>query len=259
MMKIKHVALVALLLGLSSTNLLPAIAKDRTDTEFVLNTIGYFLYHEAGHALVDQFELPVIGQEEDAVDAFAALQVLDLYENNIDILLDTAEAMLLMHEDVLENDDIDYFDEHDLDIQRAYRIICYGYGTDQKRYKAAADWVEMPAERRESCTDDTDLTWASWDTLLENTYLEENAPAKAVSVEFSPTTEYSREKSLLDESGLMQDVSVYLGQTFNWPNALKIEAQECGEPNAYYDPDTVSITICYEMLSELTELDALRQ
>lgn len=236
-----------------------AVSNEMTDTNFVINTTAYFLYHEAGHALVDQFELPVVGQEEDAVDAFAAIQILDLYENDTDILLDTTEAMLLMHEDVLENDDIDYFDEHDLDIQRAYRVICYGYGTDQERYKEAADWVEMPAERRESCADDADLTWTSWDALLETAYLPENTPGKTISVDLAPTSKFRRERIMLEESGLLPEISEYLGETFAWPNAVNLNAQECGEPNAYYDPDTVSITICYEMLTELSELDALRQ
>lgn len=237
----------------------PATAKEHTDTDFIINTTAYFLNHEAGHALVDQFELPVIGQEEDAVDAFAAIQILDLYENDSDILLDTTEAMLLMHEDVLQNDDIDYFDEHDLDIKRAYRVVCYGYGTDQKRYQEAADWIEMPEERRESCANDADLSWTSWDALLESAYLPENQLGRTISVELAPTSKFRNEKAMLEESGLLPEISEYLGETFAWPNAVKRNAQECGEANAYYDPDTVSITICYEMLTELSELDALRQ
>lgn len=255
----KQTVLAALFIGSFAIGPSKAAEKEQTDVDFVINTIAYFLYHEAGHALVDQFELPVIGQEEDAVDAFAAIQILDLYENDTDVLLDTTEAMLLMHEDVLENDDLDYFDEHDLDIQRAYRIICYGYGTDQKRYKKAADWIGMPEERRETCADDTDLTWSSWDALLEGAYLDENAPTKSISIEFLPTTDFTREKSMLEESGLLPEISDYLGQTFNWPNTLTLKAEECGEPNAFYDADIVSITICYEMLSELSELDTLRQ
>ncbi|MEP0520360.1 MAG: DUF4344 domain-containing metallopeptidase [Hyphomicrobiales bacterium] len=259
MMIIKRLVLLSSLTASQFTSPSAALANDETDIDFIINTIGYFLYHEAGHALVDQFDLPVVGQEEDAVDAFAAIQILDLYENDRDILLDTAEAMLLMHEDVLENDDLDYFDEHDLDIQRAYRIICYGYGTDQKRYEEAADWVEMPQERRETCTDDTDLSWASWDTLLEGSRLKEGERQQVISVAFLPTSQFQLERATLEESGILPEVSQLLGETFDWPNPMTIDAKECGEPNAYYDPDTVSITICYEMLSELTELDALRQ
>lgn len=41
-------------------------------------------------------------------------------------------------------------------------------------------------------------------------------------------------------------ISEHLVRTFRWSNV-------------YYDPDTVSIIICYEILSELIELDALKQ
>ena len=36
--------------------------------------LEYFvLFHEVGHALVDQWDLPVLGREEDAVDAFSTI------------------------------------------------------------------------------------------------------------------------------------------------------------------------------------------
>jgi hypothetical protein len=51
-----------------------------TDLDIALSNIILIMHHEIGHALIDQFALPVIGQEEDAVDAFATLMVLETYE-----------------------------------------------------------------------------------------------------------------------------------------------------------------------------------
>ena len=43
--------------------------------------LEYFvLFHEVGHALVDQWDLPVLGREEDAVDAFSTIFMTDIVD-----------------------------------------------------------------------------------------------------------------------------------------------------------------------------------
>ena len=41
-----------------------AHAIDENVASFVENNLLHILYHEAGHAVIDQFLLPVLGQEE---------------------------------------------------------------------------------------------------------------------------------------------------------------------------------------------------
>jgi len=45
--------------------------------EFVAGNMLFVGFHEMGHALVNQLHLPVLGREEDAVDAFATLAMLE--------------------------------------------------------------------------------------------------------------------------------------------------------------------------------------
>jgi Putative metallopeptidase len=44
--------------------------------EFVAGNLLFVLFHELGHALVSEMGLPVLGKEEDAVDAYAVLAML---------------------------------------------------------------------------------------------------------------------------------------------------------------------------------------
>jgi len=46
--------------------------------EFVAGNMLFVLNHELGHALVSEMGLPVLGKEEDAVDAFAVLAMLSV-------------------------------------------------------------------------------------------------------------------------------------------------------------------------------------
>src|SRR5262249_35713434 len=44
--------------------------------EFVAGNMLFALLHETGHALVTEMELPVLGRDEDAADAFAVVMLL---------------------------------------------------------------------------------------------------------------------------------------------------------------------------------------
>ena len=45
-------------------------------TEFVVGNMLFVFVHEMGHALVHEMDVPVLGREEDAADAFATLTML---------------------------------------------------------------------------------------------------------------------------------------------------------------------------------------
>jgi hypothetical protein len=106
----------------------------------------------------------VIGQEEDAVDAFATLMVLETYEEPAPILLDSA-AMWFAFDRIFKQDGGEhaYYGEHDLDIQRAYRILCIAHGYDPDSYAEEARKRAIPDERLESCEYDAALALDSWD------------------------------------------------------------------------------------------------
>ena len=48
---------------------------------------------------------------------------------------------------------------------------------------------------------------------------------------------------------LLEIVSDFAAKSFNFPRLLTIEAKTCGEPNAFWDPQVRSITLCYELLA----------
>lgn len=236
--------------------LAPAIAQDEaTGAEaFVVSNIIHILLHEAGHAVVDQFALPVIGQEEDAADSFATFEVIAAYEDHVDILLDAAEAMIIMHElDEAAGVPFDYFGVHDLDIQRGLRIVCHAVGLEPEEYEQAARRIEMDAEERAACAVEAQIAIESWDALLEPYLLEEGEAPRRLGVTLDgggrPAT-----RAFLEGTGIMREIADYLGETFDWPRPPALIATHCGEANAFYDPETAEITMCYEFIDELFAL-----
>ena len=91
------------------------------------------LFHELGHALVDQWDLPVLGREEDAVDAFSTIFMTEFVEQRR--VRARRRGLLLLprrHADKLG--EVDFADEHSFDKQRAYSIACWVYGSNPTRY-----------------------------------------------------------------------------------------------------------------------------
>ena len=131
-----------------------------------LTNFEFFLYHEVGHALVDNLELPITGKEEDAVDGFAALVVVELLEEGQDLLLNAAEfseALAASSDEVTEEE---FADEHSLDEQRFYQFLCWVYGSDAKAYAWIVDDEYLTKERAESCADEYEQNVVAWETLL---------------------------------------------------------------------------------------------
>ena len=125
-----------------------------------VNTWVFVLFHEIGHALVDLLELPVTGQEEDAVDDFSALL---LVEGGIPGA--AADAAIFWGLTSKEPTRAAFADEHSLDQQRFYNILCVVYGSNPDAY---ASWVPnlLPEDRAVKCPAEYEQKKNSWDALL---------------------------------------------------------------------------------------------
>jgi len=66
---------------------------------FVVNNAIFTLFHEAGHMLIAEFGLPVLGREEDAVDALSSILLLEGDSEELDVAIqDAADAWFLTDE-----------------------------------------------------------------------------------------------------------------------------------------------------------------
>jgi Putative metallopeptidase len=245
------VAASLLLAGVSGRTM---AADEDEKWDFVWNTAIHVMHHEIGHALVDQFAIPVIGQEEDAADSYATLAILESYDEPQPILLDTAAAWFAMQAHTGDPDESDYFDEHDLDIQRAYRVVCFAHGYDAETFADVAKDLELPDDRLARCENDASQALDSWDALLADAYRTEDGPGGNVEVNYRPTKTNDAIRQRLEETGILEDIAKWLDETFDLPQKLTINAADCGEANAYYYADDVSVTFCYEFAGYLREL-----
>ena len=96
-------------------------------------SLQYFvLFHEIGHALIHLWHIPVLGREEDAVDAFSTIFMVRFVQDG-QIALWGADFFNAVGSGQ-KYGSVQFADEHSLSPQRAYSIACWVYGSDEKKY-----------------------------------------------------------------------------------------------------------------------------
>lgn len=140
---------------------------------FALRTSTFLLYHEIAHALIDVYGLPIVSNQETAADNLAVILALEFQQDGYRIVMNSAELFDLLEKDKSATyDESDYWDEHALDAQRFYNILCLAYGKYPKKVaqelkksgnKKLSEFVK---ERSDYCADEYQQQLQSWSKLL---------------------------------------------------------------------------------------------
>jgi hypothetical protein len=116
--------------GLASQPRLKKVSDQKRQqlAEFVVGNMLFALLHETGHALVTEMELPVLGRDEDAADAFAVVMLLKVGSAmSHRVVVEAAKAWFLTDlRDKKEGDKPELYDSHGLSEQRAYHCLLNG-------------------------------------------------------------------------------------------------------------------------------------
>jgi hypothetical protein len=225
--------------------------------EFVTGNMLFVGFHELGHGLVSQLRLPVLGREEDAVDAFATLAMLEAGTDfSVNVLVQAARGWFLSdRRDRKLGDTLTFYDEHGLDQQRAFNIVCLMVGSDAEEYKALAEWVQMPPERQQTCRTDYESAKYAWDFVLKPSLRAADQPRSAVSVTYDPGTgtldTYARSFRSI---GFLETLAAHASDRYVLPRPISIVMQACGDSNAWWNAPTLKETLCYEMAEDFVEL-----
>lgn len=139
--------------------------KEPGSDYLVSGTVVFALMHELGHALVDVLALPTTGREEDAVDQLATILMLQQGPSG-DSLAFGAVGWFAIKARSSELDNLAFADDHGLDQQRVYNIICWIYGKDPDRYPEIVADNLLPEYRRDKCPAEYRRVAESWRRLL---------------------------------------------------------------------------------------------
>lgn len=143
--------------------------------ELFVDLVFFVTLHELGHALIDIFDLPITGKEEDVADQIASWIMLKTFgddDHRAVLSLVNASEWFVAEFDAsaVKVEDLEFAGSHSLDPQRFYNIIAWSYGFNPDAAVAAlgADIGEfLTDERIESAAVEFDRIDRSFAVLLK--------------------------------------------------------------------------------------------
>jgi hypothetical protein len=127
---------------------------------------SFILAHEFGHALIHNFELPVLGREEDAADGIATALLLLASEGSV-YAADAAEFWINFSGRQNPPQLAEYADNHSFDRQRADNILCWIGGAEEELLVAFVENEVLPESRAVSCPGEWELLRRSVEQVME--------------------------------------------------------------------------------------------
>jgi hypothetical protein len=224
---------------------------------FVFGNMLFVLLHELAHAAIADLEIPVLGREEDAADEFAIVRMLWVGSAFTHRVLGDATKgwFFSARRDRKEGEPLAFYDEHSLDQQRAYRIVCLMVGHDPNEMVDLANEMKLPDDRRESCKRDFAKASSSWAAVLKPHRRTPYQPKVEIETiygegkgELAPFAQGFRTLRLLET------VAGFTADDLAWPVPFTLEMQSCGYINARWNDETRKLTLCYELAEDFAEL-----
>lgn len=135
--------------------------------EKMFDALRFAFLHELGHALIDAYKLPIAGNEEDAADRCSGYICLEeMGEDGVRAVLAAADAF---HIEAKQKNSVDkdFSDEHLLQEQRFYNILCMIYGSNRAKYDYFVKQKYLPESRAARCPNEYERMVQSWSELLQ--------------------------------------------------------------------------------------------
>lgn len=249
----------------------PAAVDARVN--FVVANTVFALLHEFGHAVIRDFNVLLLGLEEDSADTLAAVVLLaaegnakaeESHARLVSLLALAAVGNALTWKTGAERQstEIAYWAQHSLSVRRAARIACLIYGSDTQRHAWIAERTEMPEFRRDGCADEYAMARRGAQWVREAYGARRRSPSSGAQGEIevayglAPKPEQAQVRSFLQDRRILETIAEYVDAQFSFPQPLALRARVCGGPNAYWDPEAREVRLCYELLEAFWQLSA---
>ena len=153
--------------------------------EMVGGALTFAFIHELGHCLIDVLNLPSTGREEDAVDQLSTFVLISLKgEEGERMAISGAISWGIQYEKIKQSGktaaelDMLWADEHSMDGQRFYNILCWVFGHNPNKYMALLN-DPLPEARAVRCPAEYSRLANAWLNLLKPYLKDGGAKASA--------------------------------------------------------------------------------
>jgi hypothetical protein len=134
----------------------------------IVGATFFAFFHELGHGLIHQLDIPAVGREEDAVDQMATLILMQNGDSGVAAAMSGAKWFALQADaNKKEGAQMPFWDEHSMEEQRFYNIACLVFGSNPEKYGPMVDNNYLPKPRAMRCPDEFAKISNAWEKLLQ--------------------------------------------------------------------------------------------
>jgi Putative metallopeptidase len=148
-------------------------AMKQPDASQVGNSVAaaslFVVFHEAGHALIHLYQLPVAGREEEAADQIATLILLGSGKEGGTTAVDSTSTLLTQEKSAgvrAQLAKLPFWSGHGFDEARLTDILCWVYGRDPQAFQELAGDGTLPAARAGGCAAEYEKVAKAWSEPL---------------------------------------------------------------------------------------------
>jgi hypothetical protein len=131
----------------------------------IIGATYFIIFHELGHGLIDIYDLTYSGKEEDVADQLASIVLISVGEDGAKSAITGANFFYITSSQIGEG--YPFWDEHSLNQQRYYNILCWVYGSDQQKYGYFVGTYGLPEDRAVRCQREYEKMSEFWDVAIE--------------------------------------------------------------------------------------------
>ena len=187
-------------------------------SKFASDVTLHVVLHEMGHALVREFDLPVLGNEETLADAFATYYLTAyLPERAVEVLSARTRSLMIEASEV-RRDEWTTSGEHNSDARRAFQIAALAVAADPEKYRPVAVGVGMSENDMRSAVDYGNEIHRSWRRTLAPLWM----PKGEASNEARLTYDWDRSFVSNSLSSEMAEALRAALRRFDWHSQVKI-------------------------------------
>lgn len=243
------------------------VEYDPYRAEFVLGNVVFVTLHEIGHIVIEDFDIPVLGNKEDAADTLAAIRLIrgdrERPEQEdrrlIRMLLTTADANRILWQRGLErNNPVLYLARHPLSVQRAARINCLVFGSDPELFEPLPELVGLPEFRADWCEEEYADAEQAFLWVRHNLVPESPVTTNDHELIYDAAREPAHEtiRNWLIQNQILERTVVQIDATKVLPDSFTLRTLSCGSPDAYWDEEARELVFCYDLIEAFYELSA---
>lgn len=211
----------------------PSYAQDTLPdhaNDLFLRTVA----HEMGHAVIREFDLPVLTSEEMMADDFATV-FLALHMPERAVAITDAFVQFEFN----DNDQEGFYSEYLDGERRAARATCLLYGIDPDKFGEITGFMNLDGDDAAQCVDTAPEIARSWRRTLAPLMMPQTARVTEVSTGFDPDSQFTES---LQSSGTI-DAAVAMLSSFDWHSQVRLNVVQC-DGSAGWARNGRRITVC---------------